>query len=72
MTGTVVGLDLERTTVADFSDFLYMDHERLIYKRPVLESDMAGFMKPFTFTVRKRMGGDSLFLFFSFFFLFSC
>ncbi|KAK8385626.1 hypothetical protein O3P69_016421 [Scylla paramamosain] len=48
MTGVVVGLDLDRRTVADFSDFLYMDQERLIYKRPVVESDMAGFLKPFT------------------------
>ncbi|XP_045121810.1 glutamate [NMDA] receptor subunit 1-like [Portunus trituberculatus] len=50
MTGVVVGLDLDRSKVVDFSDFLYMDQERLIYKRPVVESDMAGFLKPFTFT----------------------
>ena len=67
MTGVVVGLDQERNRYVDFSDFLYMDQERLIYKRPVLESDMAGFLKPYTTTVRgcPLLTSDSL----SFFFL---
>ncbi|KAK8400694.1 hypothetical protein O3P69_002471 [Scylla paramamosain] len=54
MTAVVVGLDEERTSVVDFSDFLYIDQNSIVYKRPVLESDMAGFLKPYTATVRKR------------------
>lgn len=51
MTGVVVGLDLERTKVVDFSTFLFMDTEKITFKRPVLESDMAGFVKPYTAVV---------------------
>ncbi|XP_063868251.1 glutamate [NMDA] receptor subunit 1-like [Scylla paramamosain] len=50
MTAVVVGLDEERTSVVDFSDFLYIDQNSIVYKRPVLESDMAGFLKPYTAT----------------------
>lgn len=48
MTGVVVGLDFERTKVVDFSTYLFMDTEKITFKRPVLESDMAGFVKPYT------------------------
>ncbi|XP_045122605.1 glutamate receptor ionotropic, delta-1-like [Portunus trituberculatus] len=48
MTAVVVGVDQERAAVVDFSDFLYTDQKSIVYKRPMLESDMAGFLKPYT------------------------
>ena len=52
MTGVVVGLDQERTSVADFTSYLYIDQKTIIYKRPMIEPDIAGFLKPYTATVR--------------------
>ncbi|KAK8400696.1 hypothetical protein O3P69_002473 [Scylla paramamosain] len=48
MTGVVVGLDQERTTVADFTSYLYTDQKTIIHKRPMIEPDIAGFLKPYT------------------------
>ncbi|XP_042870069.1 glutamate receptor ionotropic, kainate 4-like [Penaeus japonicus] len=43
-----VGVSQERSRAMDFSEFIYMDQQRLIYKRPFPEADMAGFIKPYT------------------------
>lgn len=48
MTGVVMGQDEERSKDVDFTVPLYMDAEKLCYIRPVLGSDIAGFIKPYT------------------------
>lgn len=48
MSGTVLSMDAERAEAVDFSEPLYMDKQVIVNKKPVLESDLAGFMKPFT------------------------
>ncbi|XP_042216375.1 glutamate receptor 1-like [Homarus americanus] len=48
MTGVVMSLSDERNQAIDFSVPLYMDASKLAYKRPVLESDITGFVKPYT------------------------
>ncbi|XP_042892142.1 glutamate [NMDA] receptor subunit 1-like [Penaeus japonicus] len=48
MTGTVLSQEAERFDAVEFSVPLYMDAQRLIYKSPVLTSDIAGFIKPYT------------------------
>ncbi|XP_064094780.1 probable glutamate receptor [Macrobrachium nipponense] len=47
-TGTVLSQSSSRLSVIDFSVPLYMDTQAMIYKRPVILSDLAGFAKPFT------------------------
>ena len=41
-------LSLERATAFEFSDFLYIEEHTAGYKRPVVESDIRGFIQPFT------------------------
>ncbi|XP_069159407.1 uncharacterized protein [Procambarus clarkii] len=48
MTGTVMSQSEERFLAIDFSTPLYMDESKLICKRPIFQSDITGFLKPFT------------------------
>lgn len=48
MTGTVLSQEAGRSSAVEFSVPLYMDAQRIIYKSPVLSSDIAGFIKPYT------------------------
>ncbi|XP_063600704.1 glutamate receptor ionotropic, delta-2-like [Penaeus indicus] len=46
MSGVTLSNDAARNAAVDFSEPLYMDTQVLSYKRPVLEADIAGFIKP--------------------------
>ncbi|XP_037800545.1 glutamate receptor 2-like isoform X2 [Penaeus monodon] len=48
MTIVPVGVSEERSRAMDFSEFILMDRQHLIFKRPFPEADMAGFIKPYT------------------------
>ena len=52
MSGVVITHDISRHHAVDFSIPLYNDAQAIIYTTPKLESDIAGFVKPFTTTVR--------------------
>ncbi|XP_050689951.1 uncharacterized protein LOC126982144 [Eriocheir sinensis] len=45
---TMLIMSLKRAMAFDFSDFLYIEEHSASYKRPVLESDISGFIKPFS------------------------
>ncbi|XP_047487934.1 glutamate receptor ionotropic, kainate glr-3-like [Penaeus chinensis] len=47
MSGVTMSNDAARNAAVDFSEPLYMDTQVLSYKRPVLEADIAGFIKPY-------------------------
>ncbi|XP_042876135.1 glutamate receptor ionotropic, kainate 5-like [Penaeus japonicus] len=47
MSGVTMSNDAARNSEVDFSEPLYMDTQVLSYKRPVLEADIAGFIKPY-------------------------
>ncbi|XP_037803514.1 glutamate receptor ionotropic, delta-2-like [Penaeus monodon] len=47
MSGVTLSNDAARNAAIDFSEPLYMDTQVLSYKRPVLEADIAGFIKPY-------------------------
>lgn len=40
-----------RETVCDFSEPVYSENMAILMERPKLQSDLAGFLKPFTPTV---------------------
>ncbi|XP_042222292.1 glutamate receptor ionotropic, kainate 3-like [Homarus americanus] len=44
----ILGSTLKRHLAVDFSEPLFMDEFVVSYKRPVLGSDIAGFLKPYT------------------------
>ncbi|XP_066980555.1 glutamate receptor ionotropic, delta-1-like isoform X2 [Macrobrachium rosenbergii] len=46
--GTLLSQSPSRMSVIDFSVPLYMDTQAMIYQRPVILSDLAGFAKPYT------------------------
>ncbi|XP_068220066.1 glutamate receptor ionotropic, kainate glr-3-like [Palaemon carinicauda] len=46
--GTVMGQSHSRKSVVDFSVPLYMDTQGMIYHRPGIQSDLTGFVKPYT------------------------
>ncbi|XP_076068247.1 putative glutamate receptor isoform X2 [Oratosquilla oratoria] len=46
-----IGLNYDRSRVADFSEPLYILDHRIVYKRPRIEPDLAGFVKPYTTAV---------------------
>ena len=54
------GVTLERTKVADFSVPITATDHAILYRRPQIEPDLLGFIKPFTALVRvvvqKRAG----------------
>lgn len=60
MSGVTMSNDAARNSEVDFSEPLYMDTQVLSYKRPVLEADIAGFIKPYDTLVRKGVVGMSL------------
>ncbi|XP_066962292.1 probable glutamate receptor [Macrobrachium rosenbergii] len=47
-TGLALGINADRAQTVDMTEFLYMDEWTAGFKRPELESDIAGFVKPFT------------------------
>lgn len=46
-------LSYERAKIFDWTEYLYMEEHSVTYRRPVIESDIAGFYKPFSGEVRK-------------------
>ncbi|XP_069987022.1 glutamate receptor 1-like isoform X1 [Penaeus vannamei] len=48
MTGTGLALTHDRAEALDFSEYLYLEESSAAYKRPVLQPDVAGFLRPFT------------------------
>ncbi|XP_063841094.1 glutamate receptor ionotropic, kainate glr-3-like [Scylla paramamosain] len=48
MTGTTLTISDERLQAMVASVPLYMDFQTLIYRRPIFESDLLGFVKPYT------------------------
>ncbi|XP_066962085.1 glutamate receptor ionotropic, kainate glr-3-like [Macrobrachium rosenbergii] len=47
-TGLALGVSADRAEALDMSEFLYIDEWSAVYKRPGIQSDIAGFVKPFT------------------------
>ncbi|XP_068238922.1 probable glutamate receptor [Palaemon carinicauda] len=45
--GMGMGVNADRALAADVSEYLFMDEWTAAYKRPELESDIAGFVKPY-------------------------
>ena len=43
-----------RTLAFDYSDFLFMDQQQLLSRRPKPEADVTGFIKVFPYAVRIR------------------
>ncbi|XP_050707201.1 glutamate receptor ionotropic, kainate glr-3-like [Eriocheir sinensis] len=43
-----MGINIERAEVMDFSALLFMDQQIIAYKRPKLQPELAGFIRPFT------------------------
>ncbi|XP_063875041.1 glutamate receptor 1-like [Scylla paramamosain] len=41
-------ISMERATAFEFSDFLYIEEHTAGYKRPIVGSDISGFIKPFS------------------------
>ncbi|XP_068235944.1 glutamate receptor 2-like [Palaemon carinicauda] len=48
MTGVPITIEHSRLEVVEFSQTLFVDSWNLAYKRPELQSDISGFVKPFT------------------------
>ena len=48
-------LSQERAEDFDWSEFLYIEEHSATYRRPVIESDIAGFYKPFSGQVMKHL-----------------
>lgn len=46
------GVTNQRQAVCDFSHAFYSENNAILMVRPTLQSDMAGFAKPFTLEVR--------------------
>ncbi|XP_047484984.1 glutamate receptor ionotropic, kainate 2-like [Penaeus chinensis] len=62
MTLVPIGMSLIRSKVMDFSEYIHMDQQTVLYKRPSFEADMAGFIKPYSPVVRKGHLLDKLWL----------
>lgn len=48
MTALGLALTYQRAEDLDFSEYLYLEESSAAYKRPVLQPDVAGFLRPFT------------------------
>ncbi|XP_063606709.1 uncharacterized protein LOC134781386 [Penaeus indicus] len=48
MTALGLALTYQRAKDLDFSEYLYLEESSAAYKRPVLQPDVAGFLRPFT------------------------
>ena len=48
MSGTLMFLTEQRSRVADFSDPLFIQDHRIVYKTLELEPNVAGFLLPFS------------------------
>lgn len=55
MTAVVLSVDYLRDRAVDFSVPLYVDQQAVGYKRPVFEADMLGFVKPYSYEVKKQI-----------------
>lgn len=51
--GLGIAIGPERAKAADISEFLYIVEHTAAYKRPELLSDISGFIKPYTISVRQ-------------------
>ncbi|KAK7073273.1 hypothetical protein SK128_004994 [Halocaridina rubra] len=51
MSALGISITPERAEFADVSEYLYLDEMSAMYVRPSLESDIIGFIKPYTLTV---------------------
>ncbi|KAK3888424.1 hypothetical protein Pcinc_007552 [Petrolisthes cinctipes] len=49
-----ISLDLFRYHVGEVSEIIFIDEYSAAYKRPSVQSDIAGFVKPFTPLVSER------------------
>ncbi|XP_047497355.1 glutamate receptor-like [Penaeus chinensis] len=54
----IISITSRYKQAVDVSEPLYMDEFSVMHKRPVLQSDILGFYKPFTQTVRDVGGGE--------------
>ena len=52
MSGSVFFVTTERSEVIDYSTPVFFEEHRIVYKRPKIEANLAGFVKPFNFNVR--------------------
>lgn len=48
MSGVIMSLDQLRFQVAEFSEPLYLDEGNVFYARPKFESNLAGFVLPYS------------------------
>ena len=51
MSGSVFFMTPERSQVVDYSSPVFFEEHRILYKRPEIEPDFLGFIKPFTLQV---------------------
>ena len=51
MSVTVFRMSPDRIKVVDFSEPLLMDESSILWYNPVIEPDLAGFIKPYTYSV---------------------
>jgi len=51
MIGTPFGITFDRYQEMDITAPLVIDSHNIVYKYPTLDTDIAGFVKPLTFTV---------------------
>lgn len=56
MSATGLSLSPERLEDMDVSEYLYLDEMSAAFKRPVLQSDIAGFLKPYSLLVGSEAG----------------
>ncbi|XP_068238923.1 glutamate receptor 2-like [Palaemon carinicauda] len=59
-TGLGLAIDHHRSRVIDFSEFLYIDEWSVAFKRPQFQSDIAGFVKPYTAMFASLLTGYNL------------
>nr|XP_053630900.1 glutamate [NMDA] receptor subunit 1-like [Cherax quadricarinatus] len=64
MSGVIVGYNVKRTPIIDYSTPLYIDSSKIIYKRPVFPPDITGFVKPYTSTMWLLLALTILLVFF--------
>lgn len=52
MSGILLTFSEDRAKAVDFSQPLYKDTQTLVYKRPEIQADLSGFLKPYTTPVK--------------------
>ncbi|XP_063878096.1 glutamate receptor ionotropic, kainate glr-3-like [Scylla paramamosain] len=63
MTGSLFSVTWRRWQAVDFTPALYVDHTNMVYARPEVSSDMAGFIKPYTLLVWSALFLTTLLMF---------